>query len=188
MSYFIIVQMAAISLYTLCASEFLLRYHFDRPVRPTPFTEKSGMKNSGPPTRVMDDGIRLMLVGMAISTVFILIRSVYRTIELLNGWTGPIITNQLYFVRSFYSSFALLTFLCRIFLTEVRSLSRSSPSISSILDSFFVTMLRPWARSISLILLVSLRDSRLGPTGPYYNLVQRLETRLTQSSRSEMDP
>jgi hypothetical protein len=137
MCYFIIVQMAAISLYTLCAGEFLLRYHLDKPVRPAPFTEKPGMKDDGPPTRVMDTGIRLMLVGMAISTVFILIRSVYRTIELLNGWTGRIITTQLYFVSGFHSSFASLRFLCRTFLTEVRSLSRSSPSISSILDSFF---------------------------------------------------
>lgn len=96
MCYFIIVQMAAISLYTICATEFLLRYHLDKPVRSVPFIEKSG-RGDEPPTRTMDRGIKLMLVGMAISTVFILIRSVYRTIELLNGWTGRIITTQLYF-------------------------------------------------------------------------------------------
>lgn len=152
MCYFIMVQMAAISLYTLCAGEFLLRYYLDKPVRSAPFIGKPGTEDGGPPTRVMDKGIRLMLVGMAISTVSILIGSVYRTIELLNGWTGRIITTQLYFVRDFHSLFASFTSVRRTFLTEVRSLSRSSPSISSILDSFFVTTPKLWAGSLSLIL------------------------------------
>lgn len=98
MCYFIIVQMGAISLYTILQAEFLLRYHFNRPVRSLPFTEKPGTANR-PTGRVMDRGVKFMLVGMGISTVFILIRSVYRTIELLDGWTGKIITNQLLFVR-----------------------------------------------------------------------------------------
>ncbi|KAG8934654.1 hypothetical protein FRC02_009481 [Tulasnella sp. 418] len=38
-----------------------------------------------------------MLTGMGIATVFLYIRSIYRTIELLDGWTGPIITNQSFF-------------------------------------------------------------------------------------------
>jgi hypothetical protein len=98
MCYFIIVQMAAIVLYTICATEFLLRYKLDKPVRIPAFVEKTDgqtLKRRG-----MDRGIKLMLLGLAISTVFILIRSVYRTIELLNGWSGRIITTQLYFVRS----------------------------------------------------------------------------------------
>ena len=92
MCYFIIVQMGAISLYTICAAEFLTRYKLDRPVRPMQFPEKG---EDGQPikVRVMDRGIKLMLVGMVISTVFILIRSVYRTIELLDGWAGKLITN-----------------------------------------------------------------------------------------------
>ncbi|CCA77844.1 related to integral membrane transporter or flippase that may transport LCBs from the cytoplasmic side toward the extracytoplasmic side of the membrane [Serendipita indica DSM 11827] len=102
MCYFIIVQMAAISLYTICASEFLLRYHFNKPVRRVkPFietpSEQDETASDGVGSRTMDRGIILQLVGMGISTVFILIRSVYRTIELLDGWTGRIITTQLYF-------------------------------------------------------------------------------------------
>lgn len=93
MCYFIIVQMAAISLYTIAAAEFLIRYKLNKPVRAATFP------GDGQPakTRTMDRGIKLMLLGMVISTIFILIRSVYRTIELLDGWGGPIITNQLYF-------------------------------------------------------------------------------------------
>ncbi|KAG8891158.1 hypothetical protein FRC01_014870, partial [Tulasnella sp. 417] len=41
--------------------------------------------------------IRLMLLGLVIATVFIYIRSIYRTIELLDGWNGPIITNETLF-------------------------------------------------------------------------------------------
>jgi len=112
MCYFIIVQMAAISLYTICAIEFLLRFKFDRPVRTPPFVEKTSDEEPER-RRSMDRGIKLMLLGLAISTVFILIRSVYRTIELLDGWTGRIITTQLYFVCVFSKSIcsAVLTLL-----------------------------------------------------------------------------
>ncbi|ELU43102.1 vesicle-mediated transport-related protein [Rhizoctonia solani AG-1 IA] len=43
-----------------------------------------------------------MILGLSISTLFIYIRSIYRTIELLDGWTGPIITNELYFKSIIY--------------------------------------------------------------------------------------
>jgi hypothetical protein len=98
MCYFIIVQMAAIVLYTTCGTEFLLRYKLDKPFRTPTFAEKTDEQASK--RRGMDKGIKLMLLGLAISTVFILIRSVYRTIELLGGWSGRIITTELYFVRS----------------------------------------------------------------------------------------
>ncbi|KAG9050034.1 hypothetical protein FS837_008014 [Tulasnella sp. UAMH 9824] len=41
--------------------------------------------------------IGLMLLGLVIATVFIYVRSIYRTIELLDGWNGPIITNETLF-------------------------------------------------------------------------------------------
>ncbi|KAL7008821.1 Envelope glycoprotein [Cystobasidiomycetes sp. EMM_F5] len=40
---------------------------------------------------------RLMIMAMAISTFFVFIRSIYRTIELLNGWHGSIIRNETLF-------------------------------------------------------------------------------------------
>jgi hypothetical protein len=107
MCYFIIVQMAAICLYTLCAAEFLARYHFNKPVRRsrTAVTEKDGEKDGQeiPVTettrrRKMDARVKLMLLGLVLSTLFIFIRSIYRTIELLDGWTGRIITTEVYFV------------------------------------------------------------------------------------------
>ena len=41
--------------------------------------------------------MRLMLLGMALMTIFIFIRSVYRTIELINGFAGTIIHTQVLF-------------------------------------------------------------------------------------------
>lgn len=106
MCYFIIVQMGAICLYTLCAAEFLARYHFNKPVRRAraTVTEKDG-ENNGQEVQVteatrrrkMDARIKLMLLGLVLSTLFIFIRSIYRTIELLDGWTGRIITTEVYF-------------------------------------------------------------------------------------------
>ncbi|KAG8773588.1 hypothetical protein FRC12_002452 [Ceratobasidium sp. 428] len=85
----IIFQLAAITVYTLLAAEFLLRYHFDRPVRRREQTSESKAR--------LDTRLSFMVLGLFISTLFIYIRSIYRTVELLDGWTGPIITNQLYF-------------------------------------------------------------------------------------------
>ncbi len=41
-----------------------------------------------------------MIVGLALDGIFILIRSIYRTIELSDGWTGRIISTQVYFSES----------------------------------------------------------------------------------------
>ncbi len=38
-----------------------------------------------------------MLLGAGITSLWVLIRSIYRTIEFANGWTGRIITTQAYF-------------------------------------------------------------------------------------------
>jgi hypothetical protein len=39
-----------------------------------------------------------LLIAMIFSIVLIYIRSIYRTIELLQGWTGYLITHQAYFI------------------------------------------------------------------------------------------
>jgi len=38
-----------------------------------------------------------MLLGVGITTVWVLIRSIYRTFELANGWTARVIATQAYF-------------------------------------------------------------------------------------------
>jgi len=94
----IIFQMFAITLYVITAAEFLTRYLLDKPIRAPAVTDDNkessitlGQRPAMPPH------IKQMLVGMIIATVFLYIRCIYRTIELLGGWGGPIIQNQTLF-------------------------------------------------------------------------------------------
>ena len=49
---------------------------------------------------VADGNIRLMILGLSAMTTFLLIRSMYRTVELSDGWTGVIISTQWLFSSS----------------------------------------------------------------------------------------
>ena len=101
---------AAVCIYLLLAVEFLLRYAYDRPVR---------RSNAARPP--VSRGIKLMVLGLGIDGLFILIRSIYRVIvsaqsrlanlfahfflslqELNDGWSGRIISTQVYFSRAFH--------------------------------------------------------------------------------------
>lgn len=83
-------QLAAISLYILLASEFVLRVLYNRPVRKHPKPGHNG-------THHFDTRTKLMIGGLALSGIALFIRSVYRTIELADGWSGLIIETQVYF-------------------------------------------------------------------------------------------
>lgn len=72
----------AVTLFTILALEFVIRYSLNRPARR--LSSEQGIKYSGWST--VSRGVIWMLVGLAIATVFIFIRSVYRTIELSDGW------------------------------------------------------------------------------------------------------
>jgi hypothetical protein len=41
--------------------------------------------------------MKIFLFGMSIITLMIFIRCIYRTVELLAGWSGYIITHEVYF-------------------------------------------------------------------------------------------
>ncbi|EJD50216.1 RTA1-domain-containing protein [Auricularia subglabra TFB-10046 SS5] len=82
----IVLQFVAIIVYVALALEFLLRYTLDKPLR-TP-TVKRG---------ALDRKLRTMVLALGVSTLFILVRTVYRTIELTDGWTGKIISNETLF-------------------------------------------------------------------------------------------
>ena len=109
------MTIVAVCVYLLLATEFLVRYHFDKPIK----ARSSGSAFSK--SSALDRGMKLMIFGLALDGVFILIRSIYRTIvrfpsltvyspigsnsgmayqELSDGWTGRIITTQLYFSTS----------------------------------------------------------------------------------------
>ncbi|THH26450.1 hypothetical protein EUX98_g7737 [Antrodiella citrinella] len=85
----IVFQLACISVYMILAVEFIVRYLWDRPIRK--------MDVSKFESHVLTPKIKMLLAGLAFSSTVIFIRSVYRTIELSDGWTGRIIATQVYF-------------------------------------------------------------------------------------------
>ncbi|KAI0946910.1 hypothetical protein AcW1_010232 [Taiwanofungus camphoratus] len=64
-------QLAAITIYIILAAEFVLRFLYNRPLR----SAESTMTGYG-----LDRNMKLMLLGLAFSSLVIYIRSVYRTI------------------------------------------------------------------------------------------------------------
>ncbi|KAG8911306.1 hypothetical protein FRC00_006732 [Tulasnella sp. 408] len=105
----IFVQMAAITIYCIIQGDYLWHVLTERPVRPRPapsgaVTPGSDMEDSSQNLILgrqvatgrarLTPNIKSMLLGLGIATVFIYIRSIYRTIELLGGWNGEIFVNE----------------------------------------------------------------------------------------------
>ncbi|THH01813.1 hypothetical protein EW026_g958 [Hermanssonia centrifuga] len=84
-------QLSAITIYVMLAAEFVMRYLWNRPLRSV-----HGEKEiTG--AQILDKKTKLMLLSLSFSSLTIFIRSVYRTIELSDGWGGRIISTQVYF-------------------------------------------------------------------------------------------
>ena len=75
----------ALLFFAFIAGEFLLRFAYDRPIRLAHLNNKRG---------VVERNIGLMIFGVSTMTILLLVRSIYRTIELSDGWTGTIISTQ----------------------------------------------------------------------------------------------
>ncbi|KAF7300317.1 hypothetical protein HMN09_00915000 [Mycena chlorophos] len=86
-------QMAIITIYVLCAGEFVLRYLRDWPVRRLASADSTARSGGGRMTPRM----KILLYAMMFNTTCLFIRAVYRVIELSNGWTGRIIRTEVYF-------------------------------------------------------------------------------------------
>ncbi|KAF9648845.1 RTA1-domain-containing protein [Thelephora ganbajun] len=110
----IIFQMVAITVYMVLATEFVYRYLKDKPFQ-RPYND--------PPTGnyFMDKNMKAMLLGCVFSSLAIYVRSVYRTIELIDGWQGRIITTQIYF-NTMDGAMILLAMYCLNFLHPGRLL------------------------------------------------------------------
>lgn len=76
----IVIQLASITVFVFLALEFLRRTIRQDIIR--------SMKRTMVP----------LLCAMVLSILAIYVRSIYRTIELLQGWTGYLITTETYFV------------------------------------------------------------------------------------------
>lgn len=77
----IVFQLVSISVFVYCAFDFLRR------------TTRTGLIKVG-----KMDSINYMILAMMISVVFIYIRSIYRVVELAQGWTGYVMTHEVFFI------------------------------------------------------------------------------------------
>ncbi|KAF8579280.1 RTA1 like protein [Ramaria rubella] len=101
----IFLQMVAMLCYTFLAAEFLTRLYLKRPLRVESNPEASLGSSSdeeGWKTGILSEDflpprISLMVLGLALSTILVFIRTFYRTVELLGGWHGRIIRTQIFF-------------------------------------------------------------------------------------------
>ncbi|KAJ7300812.1 RTA1-like protein, partial [Mycena albidolilacea] len=79
-------QFVVIIVFTVLALDFTQRYIRDRPVRA-----------GGPSRGAFTPHLKIMFSALAFSTTVLIIRSIYRLIELSGGWTGRIIRTEVYF-------------------------------------------------------------------------------------------
>jgi len=84
----IVFQLVSLTIYAICATEFILRFFWDKPIRET-LREK--------PRDLVNTRMKIMIGALVFSTICLFIRAVYRTIELSDGWNGRIISTQVYF-------------------------------------------------------------------------------------------
>ncbi|TFY80951.1 hypothetical protein EWM64_g3064 [Hericium alpestre] len=89
----IFFQLVVVVAYMCLASEVFIRYWKQRPVR-----DLEGPWEEAPPMgREAAKRLQLMIYGLAFMAVCLFIRSVYRGIELTDGWNGHVIATQVYF-------------------------------------------------------------------------------------------
>ncbi|KAJ7268611.1 RTA1-domain-containing protein [Mycena rebaudengoi] len=83
----IIFQLVAIIVYSALAGDYFRRYLTDSPAR----TSVASTRGALTPR------LKIMIGALLFSTTVLFIRSIYRTIELQDGWTGRIIHTEVYF-------------------------------------------------------------------------------------------
>ncbi|KAH8089893.1 RTA1-domain-containing protein [Cristinia sonorae] len=83
----IIFQLVALVIFIGIATEYYMRYLADRPIR---FDAQSRRVEWG-------QRMRIFTGALVFIVICILIRSIYRSAELADGWNGAIITTQIYF-------------------------------------------------------------------------------------------
>ncbi|KAH9977061.1 RTA1-like protein [Lactifluus volemus] len=82
-------QLVAIAAYCAFAAEFLIRYARERPIRYVPGEAYRG---------TMDIRLKCVLYAMFITTIFIIIRTIFRTVAFVDGWRGKVNSTQWLFI------------------------------------------------------------------------------------------
>ncbi|TEB22954.1 RTA1-like protein [Coprinellus micaceus] len=89
----IIFQLLVIFVFVLCCIEYFVRYFSSRPLRV--YDHGSTMDTQ---RNEFTTDLKIMVSGLAFTTLVLFIRAIYRTIELADGWTGRIIRTEIYFI------------------------------------------------------------------------------------------
>ncbi|KAE9407123.1 RTA1-like protein [Gymnopus androsaceus JB14] len=85
-------QLTVITIYAICGFEFFMRYLYDRPIRDAATLQQGNVRRG-----TLTKGIKIQAIALIFMTTCLWIRSVYRVCELADGWTGRIITTQVFF-------------------------------------------------------------------------------------------
>ncbi|KAJ7194341.1 RTA1 like protein-domain-containing protein [Mycena pura] len=83
----IVFQFCAIVVYSVLAADLLYSYSTDRPRRAEPCAARGAM----------DGKLRTMICALALSTLVLFIRGIYRIVELSGGWSGRVLHTEVYF-------------------------------------------------------------------------------------------
>jgi len=90
----IVFQLVVIIAYSFCGIEFCLRYSRNSPI--TSHSDKES--NSDTSVRgICTEKIKHLAYGMVFMTTCLFIRAIYRTVELSGGWSGRVISTEVYF-------------------------------------------------------------------------------------------
>ncbi|TBU35300.1 RTA1-domain-containing protein [Dichomitus squalens] len=94
----IVFQLVSLSIFCILAIEYFIRYFKENPARPlllNNISNESVVEHFNHPP--MDPAAKLLVVGLFSQSLFLFIRSIYRTIELSDGFHGRIIRTEVYF-------------------------------------------------------------------------------------------
>ncbi|TDL16187.1 RTA1-domain-containing protein [Rickenella mellea] len=104
----IILQLVALVTFNILGAEFLWRFHNERPIRDAqPYTPASSSNTISPKINAEKGSPRFnysskrlqaLVIGVVISNICLIIRGIYRTAELADGFNGRIISTEIYFI------------------------------------------------------------------------------------------
>ncbi|KAJ7183931.1 RTA1 like protein-domain-containing protein [Mycena filopes] len=84
-------QMAVITAFVCLAVEFVWRYTAEKPL------SRSFSPASHPQLGALTPRLKMLIGALGLNTFLLIVRAIYRTVELIDGFAGPIISTQVYF-------------------------------------------------------------------------------------------
>ncbi|KAH9945094.1 RTA1-domain-containing protein [Epithele typhae] len=95
----IVFQLIFLVMFAVLAMEYFWRLWKDVPIRPARLqtTSSDSTQYESSPQGPMEKPLKQLAEAICLMTILLLIRAVYRTIELADGWDGKVIQTEIYF-------------------------------------------------------------------------------------------